>query len=212
MIIQDNKGKFKYQGATQRSKECPICKNVFYCKYGLGIGRWEKKIYCSSECNWKSKYNGKKIKCKQCSKDFYITAKASKKYCSKRCADNSNIGKIPVNAWKKGDKPSPGTQFKKGEARITGANNNFWKGGIYPDNLKARRTTEYLRWRKEVKERDNYTCQICGKRGGDMHADHIKPFSLYPELRTELSNGRTLCVTCHKNTETYGRKIQSLKR
>ena len=65
-------------------------------------------------------------------------------------------------------------------------------------NEKPRRTPEYKRWRLKVFERDDYTCQNCGKRGGSIQADHIKPFSLFPELRTELSNGRTLCVPCHK--------------
>lgn len=70
---------------------------------------------------------------------------------------------------------------------------------------------EYKLWRKAVFKRDNYTCIWCGIKGsepkGFLNADHIKPFSLYPELRFELSNGRTLCVPCHKKTDTYKGKI-----
>lgn len=38
-----------------------------------------------------------------------------------------------------------------------------------------------------------------------MHADHIKPFAIYPDLRFEVSNGRTLCSACHRKTESFGR-------
>lgn len=37
------------------------------------------------------------------------------------------------------------------------------------------------------------------------NADHIKSFKDHPELRTDLQNGRTLCVDCHRKTDTYGR-------
>jgi len=30
-------------------------------------------------------------------------------------------------------------------------------------------------WREKVFKRDNYTCQVCGKKGGYLIADHIKP-------------------------------------
>jgi len=85
-----------------------------------------------------------------------------------------------------------------------GADCHFWKGGITPINEWIRKGIAYKSWRKKVFGRDNYTCVWCGKRGSQIHADHIKPFADYPELRFELSNGRTLCIECHKKTETYG--------
>lgn len=49
----------------------------------------------------------------------------------------------------------------------------------------------------KVLERDNYTCVLCDKYGGDLHVDHIKGWSTYPELRFDVNNCRTLCVDCH---------------
>lgn len=72
------------------------------------------------------------------------------------------------------------------------------------ENYRQRRSVENKIWREKVYQRDDYTCQHCGERGGKLNADHIKPFSLFPELRFELSNGRTLCVPCHRKTPTWG--------
>src|SRR3990167_244003 len=83
-----------------------------------------------------------------------------------------------------------------------------WKGGITPLNFIIRNSVEYKLWREAIFKRDNWTCVWCGKRGGRIEADHIKPFSLYPELRFAIDNGRTLCKECHKKTNNYGGKIQ----
>ncbi len=58
-------------------------------------------------------------------------------------------------------------------------------------------------WRTKVFERDLYTCQNCGEVGGRLEAHHIKPWSLFSELRFAIDNGRTLCKDCHKQTESY---------
>lgn len=84
-----------------------------------------------------------------------------------------------------------------------GHGNANWKGGITPFNKKLRASEHYRQWRTAVFERDGYTCVWCGQRGGKLNADHIKPFSTHPALRFEISNGRTLCVDCHKRTDTY---------
>lgn len=67
-----------------------------------------------------------------------------------------------------------------------------------------RKTPAYIAWRTSVFERDNYTCQACGRRGGTLNADHVKSFAFHPELRLDLDNGRTLCVSCHRKTDNYG--------
>lgn len=80
-----------------------------------------------------------------------------------------------------------------------------WQGGITPINKQIRQSLEYRAWRKAVFQRDNYTCIWCKARNGNgktiiLHADHIKPFAFYPELRFTVNNGRTLCITCHRKT------------
>ena len=78
--------------------------------------------------------------------------------------------------------------------------------------VKGRPRYEMSDWRKKVFERDDYTCKECGVKGGKLQADHILPYSLFEEYRWDLDNGRTLCVDCHKKTDTYGNKVKKLKR
>lgn len=90
-----------------------------------------------------------------------------------------------------------------------GSKHPNWKGGITPENLRIRNSKEYAEWKKKVFERDNFTCIWCrDNKGGNLEADHIKKFSEYPELRFEVSNGRTLCVECHRKTHNYGKRKQ----
>jgi predicted restriction endonuclease len=102
---------------------------------------------------------------------------------------------------------------KKQGDNYRGEKSKFWKGGVSTQNELIRKSLEYRLWRKSVFERDNYTCLWCGIRGAVgvgkviLHADHIKPFSLFPELRFAIDNGRTLCIACHKTTDTYGVNI-----
>lgn len=88
--------------------------------------------------------------------------------------------------------------------RQIGSTNSCWRGGATSEHARIRSSAQYVAWRNSVYERDNYTCQDCGMRGGYLHAHHVKPFSSYPELRFEVSNGLTLCADCHKFTDTYG--------
>jgi hypothetical protein len=78
--------------------------------------------------------------------------------------------------------------------------NPNWKGGIAKSRKSDMATTQYKNWRQSVFERDNFTCQCCNKRGGNLEAHHIKSWTNYPELRYELSNGQTLCLLWHRLT------------
>ena len=87
-----------------------------------------------------------------------------------------------------------------------------WKGGITSINKIIRGSLEYRIWRNSVFERDKYTCIWCGNKSEKgkrvfLHADHIKPFAYYPELRFAIDNRRTLCRECHKTTDTYKKRI-----
>lgn len=98
-------------------------------------------------------------------------------------------------------------------AQKQGIKEEDWKGFKTAKMWRIRVSKKYKHWRNLVLKRDKWRCVFCGiKQGWDkelkkktaLHADHIKPFALFPELHFELSNGRTLCVDCHKKTPTWG--------
>lgn len=99
--------------------------------------------------------------------------------------------------------------WKKSRTFAKGSAHHNWKGGVTSENHRIRTSASYTQWRIAVFERDRYTCVWCGQKGGKIEADHIKPFSLYPEFRFDISNGRTLCKSCHRKTDTHSFKIKN---
>lgn len=100
---------------------------------------------------------------------------------------------------------------RKISATLQGIPDSEWSGFIESENAMIRKSIPYKRWRTEVFERDGYVCVKCGD-GGYINADHIKPFSIYPELRFDIENGQTLCVPCHKEkTKTDLEEIRASK-
>lgn len=77
---------------------------------------------------------------------------------------------------------------------------------------KTRSSVNYIEWRTAVYVRDDYTCAMCGIRGGDLAAHHINSWCTTEELRFEVNNGITFCKACHNNFHTkYGNKVSDLE-
>jgi len=145
--------------------------------------------FCSRKCHgkWSSKNRvgenhprwtgGERWKpCQHCGKLFthkVITTFRGMKFCSKACAD-------------------------KGGFRYSGENHPSYK----PTARRRNRGGSHHKWVNAVISRDKATCQHCGAKGVELHAHHIKPYRDYPELRFDVSNGLTLCYSCHWNLHT----------
>ena len=59
-----------------------------------------------------------------------------------------------------------------------------------------RRSPEYRRWKREVRQRDGGACRVCGVHL-NLHIHHIKPLEKYPDFATDIDNGITLCGNHH---------------
>lgn len=172
-------------------------------------------------------------KCEWCKGDIIIKNggfnKPNRRFCSKSCKTTQNntvnnptknpATRRKISESKKGKIPPPKSVETREKMRLAnlGSKSHFWQGGKTDRLHKYRSNAASREWRKKVFERDNYTCQDCGIRSGNgvtvyLNADHIKPWALYPELRLELSNGRTLCQPCHRKTDTFGFKTSMKSR
>lgn len=99
--------------------------------------------------------------------------------------------------------------FWTGKHRLNmmGEKHFAWKGGVASENMKIRNSLEIKLWRKAIFERDNFTCQKTGIKGGELIVHHINNFAEFPELRTAINNGITLSKESHKEFhDKYGRR------
>ncbi len=82
-----------------------------------------------------------------------------------------------------------------------------------PENSRIRQSEEGRKWSKEILAKANFTCFICNAVGESLHAHHVKPFSVYKELRFDKDNGKCLCKKCHTEFHSkYGNKNNNLKQ
>jgi len=76
-----------------------------------------------------------------------------------------------------------------------------WKGGVsfkyHTERQILMSRSRYKTWRENIFIRDNFICQMCGKRGIRLEAHHIKSWKDYPKERFNPENGITLCKKCH---------------
>ena len=195
-----------------KSKKCEYCGKEFSKRKGQGYEQWNIQKFCSRECaNKGTKKTPPNLK----------GHKFSKKH-------NEKISKARI-----GIKLSEETKKKIGEAskgrkhtlewkenmrkRMLGDKNPSWKGGVTKISILIRNSGCYSQWRSDVLQRDNWTCQTCGKRGCKLDVHHIKPFSrivkdnkiktmedaIAVEELWDINNGVTLCKDCHKLTDNY---------
>lgn len=136
---------------------------------------------CSRECANANKVKGLvTIQCVVCGREMQRRASRIKirpnPVCSKECRSK----------WESDyffDKTIPD------EVRQTDRN-------LIPDNR---------RFVKTVMERDDYTCVVCGVRGGDLAVHHLNGYNWDVENRFNPDNGVTLCESCHRGFHSeYG--------
>ena len=190
---------------------CVVCNKLFRPRYS-------KQKCCVYKCSTQARpKKGRMNTCKLCRLEFYVSKVFfNKKFCSKICFNQwlkDNSFHFPCIICKKEIYTQPAqlrlrsrkTCSKKCNAlhrRMLAEKRRVGQGYTKHqlDRL-ARYSPEAEKWRKQVFERDDYTCRICEIRGARLEADHIKPWAYFPELRFELSNGRTLCRPCHDKTK-----------
>lgn len=82
--------------------------------------------------------------------------------------------------------------------RVGPANHNWNPELSDEDRHISRKTSDYASWRLGVLERDDFTCQACGQRGGRLEAHHLSSFRKDRDKRYSLENGATTCKPCHR--------------
>lgn len=134
------------------------------------------------------------------------------KYCNK-CRYTENLPKISpkirslktrqkISQSLTGRKQSMETRLKLVKSLPRGIKHHNYNSNLTEeDRLKEKgrnKTTEYIMWKTNVFQRDNYTCQIIGDKGNyDIVAHHLQGWHWYKEGRYDVNNGITLSKEIH---------------
>lgn len=121
--------------------------------------------------NWKRR---NKLLCENCGEEYTTLPyrESVSRFCSNECFYEYNSGERNP-AW---------NPDLTDEDRIIGRN--------YP---------EYKEYIKAVMDRDNYTCVVCERYGDNIEVHHMFDYASYPQYRTVLEYGVTVCYQDHRD-------------
>ncbi len=147
------------------------------------------------ECGGTKKHTFKEVK--QYFKDHdcelketeYVNGITKMKYI---CDCGNDECEITFNNFKRGHRCK-----KCAIKRNSGKNSSSYNPNLTDEERKNSRPG-CKKWKKDVRKRDNSTCQICGETEGVLCAHHIEDYGNNKELRTVVSNGFLFCEKHHK--------------
>ncbi len=200
------------------TKKCIACGKKFTKRINESLKDWEyRHKFCSRSCSAKYKNLGEKTRFKEGHKSWLSGTKGL-------IGLNSGSFKKGHKTWNKRRKWTKEERQKIADGLPVrmGKDSPNWRGGTTKLGTRIRSLKKYREWRSEVFKRDNWTCQKCGRRRkkGDrviIHANHLKPFykilaenkiktvqdALKCDELWDISNGETLCIFCHRQTDSY---------
>lgn len=187
---------------TRVDKVCPRCGQTF----SVQIGQANRRKYCSSEC----RKDQVKKNCTYCGTEFSIKASHAdrRECCSRYCAMKLRAirGTAPMTG--KHRKLSTRQKVSEGLKRYYAKNpQGHWnfKGVGY--NEYRGNWGEWQKTKRQIRKRDNFTCQACGlhERDSDKRhsVHHVIPFREFTDWReaNHPSNLVALCQSCHMKVE-----------
>lgn len=180
-----------------------------YCeKEYIGIKSNIKKAinnFCSRRCYGLFRRTRAIVDCDNCGVGFekleYWIKRSEHNFCCHECA--MEFGRVKVECI------NCGKVFNKMKSQLKLFPNSFCDKQCYGeyrrrDDAKDRGQWKDVEWKRLVKERDGYICQICGT-DEVLQVHHIYSWQNFPDKRFEIENGITLCRTCHWEThKKYG--------
>ncbi len=189
------------------SKVCFICKTVYHKVPRMGLKQWNKSLFCSRPCHYKSMIG--RIPYNKGVRGSFVHSTSSKKKISISLIGNKrNFGKYhsdfskekisnSINLWL-----SNQDNLNKVKERMSlrrGENHPRWvKDRSLLKKNDRRNDSAYKQWRIGVYKRDRFKCRMNNEEClGRIEAHHILSWSRYQELRYNINNGITLCRFHH---------------
>jgi hypothetical protein len=178
------------------------------------VAKANKFVFCDKKCYSGYMTKGEYRVCKTCGKEFWGIRSYIEKgwdiFCSKICAREADKTgeyrncvrcdkKFYISDW----------YVKNGYGKY--CSRTCLDYGLTDLYSKIRASDYHTRWHRLVLKKDEFTCQNCGQKHGDLEAHHLVPFAKILrdnsvttleeakncEFLWDIDNGQTLCMKCH---------------
>ena len=214
------------------TKKCLACGKKFTKPKSCSLAEWNGSkrrpkgmLYHNRECADKSKKGF----------SFSPSTQFGNREYTPWLKGTKGIAKTNSGSFKKGNKLSQNTKDKM-KGRVPWNKGIVWEEmrrenhpnfkGNADIKTRLRACPEYTEWIKKVLKRDNYKCVECSKNNNRLHIHHVIPFykiiddnniKTYKQgqdckLLWDIKNGKTLCISCHKQTDSYKENQHTLKK